>query len=111
VNDGFKPASRAVTRSKAAIRKKVGVSVLGMHSSLSIPQTEFPDLAIIDKFMNDALAHPHIPIFELQRVAKEVCGIPPLEVTQELFLVEGRGQQEEGSSGNLQMVVYRSVQS
>jgi hypothetical protein len=30
-----------------------------------IPQADFPDLAIIDKFINEALAHPHIHISEL----------------------------------------------
>jgi hypothetical protein len=65
VNDCFKSTSPAVTRSKAAVMKKVVVSMSDKHSSLPIPQTEFPNLAIIDKYINDALAHPHIPIFEL----------------------------------------------
>jgi hypothetical protein len=86
VNDGFKPVSPAVTRSKNVVRKKAIVSTLGKRSSLSITPTEFPDLSIIDKFMNEVLSHPHIPIPELQRVAKEVCRIPPLEVTQELLV-------------------------
>jgi hypothetical protein len=46
-------------------RKLTPMSVLGKHTSLPIPLTEFPNLVVIDKFMTEALAHPHIPILEL----------------------------------------------
>lgn len=45
-----------------------------------IPQIEFPDLAIIDKWVTKGLAYPHIPIHELQKVATQACGIPAEEV-------------------------------
>jgi hypothetical protein len=55
------------------------------------------------------LVHPHIPIPELQRVAKEVCRIIPMVVTQELFLFESTTQQDQGSREGLQFVVYGSM--
>jgi hypothetical protein len=69
----------------------------------------FPDLALIDQHINDDLVHPHIPIDELQRVAKETCGIPPMEVTRELLLAEGgpnQRQEASSSDSNLHMVIY-----
>jgi hypothetical protein len=72
------------------------------HTSLSISLTEFLILLLLTL----SLAHRHIPIPELQRAAKEVCGIPPMEVTQELLMSEATAQQDQGSSEGLQLVVY-----
>jgi hypothetical protein len=94
---------------RAAIKKAAAtqISVSGKQYEFVIPQADISDLAAIDKYMNEALAHPHILITELQRVAKETCGIPPLEVTKELLLAEGGTNQDKGSSSNnLQIVLY-----
>jgi hypothetical protein len=81
----------------------------GKSSLFTIIQSGFPDLAIIDQHINDDLVHPHIPIADLQRVAKETCGIPPTEVTKELLQAKGgprQGQEASSSGNNLQMVLY-----
>jgi hypothetical protein len=78
-NDGFKPSSPAVTRSKGKAKKKhVGLgSSAGKTHTFLIHQAEFPDLAKIDRCVSTQLIHPHIPVLVLQKVAQEVCGIPP----------------------------------
>jgi hypothetical protein len=89
-NDGFKPTSPVLTRKRAAVKKIAApqISQIGKRSLFPIPQSEFSDLALIDQIINYALVHSHIPIDELQKVARETCGIPPLEVTEEPLLAD-----------------------
>jgi hypothetical protein len=55
---------------------------------------------------NFQLIHPHIPVLVLQKVAQEVCGIPPppTEVSTEVLL-EAPNSEEE-SSNKLHIVPY-----
>jgi hypothetical protein len=115
-NDGFKPASPALTRKRAAMKKSATAqsSQSSKSSLFAIPWSDFPDLALIDQFINDTLVHPHIPFAELQMVAKETSGIPPMEVTRELLLAEGmvgqdRGQQQQQQSPNSFLWIIKSL--
>jgi hypothetical protein len=78
-NDGYKPTSPVTTRKMATMKKLASAQSSLSRKSLLFPITQscFPGLALIDQHINDDLVHPHIPIDELQRVAKETCGIPP----------------------------------
>jgi hypothetical protein len=110
LNDGFRPSSPAPA-AKRVVGKKVAAlqsAKAGKSSLFPIPQAEFPDLALIDRIINDAMVHPHIPIDNLQKVARETCGIPPMEVSKELLLADqGPGLQGEAdSSSNMQIVPY-----
>jgi hypothetical protein len=70
-NDGFKPPSLAVTRTKSKDKKKnasLGSSGGKTHTFL-IPQAEFPNLAEIDRCVTAELTHPHILVPVLQKVA------------------------------------------
>jgi hypothetical protein len=58
--------------------------------------------------VTEQLIHPHISIPALQKVAQELCGFPPEEVTNEVLLRIDLVESEEGSSSNnnLQIVPY-----
>jgi hypothetical protein len=77
-NDGFKPASPAVTRSRKKSRKSPAPAApsSGKRLLFSIPYSEFLDLGVIDKCVTEQLTHPHISIPVLQKVAQELCSIP-----------------------------------
>jgi hypothetical protein len=109
-NDGFKPASPAVTRSRSKSRKS-SASITpssDKRSTFCIPYSEFPDLGVIHKCVPEQLIHPHISIPVLQKVAQELCGFPPEEVIDEVLLRTDLVELEERSSSNnnLQIVPY-----
>jgi hypothetical protein len=60
--------------------KRPAATATGKAQFFIIPQIMFPDLTEIDKCVTKGLAHPHIPILELQQVAVNVCGMPLEEV-------------------------------
>jgi hypothetical protein len=106
-NDGFKPASSSLTRSRNKSRKSPAPTApfSGKRSLFSIPYSKFPDLGVIDKCLTEQLVHTHISIPVLQKVAQELCNIPPEEVTDEKLLKTGLAESEEGSNNinNLQI--------
>jgi hypothetical protein len=107
-NDGFKPSSLAVTRGKGKIKKRhAGLgSFVGKTHTFLIPLAEFLDLTEIDRCVSTQLIHPHISVPILQKVAQEVCGIPPMEVSTEVLLEAHKPHSEEESSNKLQIVPY-----
>jgi hypothetical protein len=76
----------------------------GKHHSFSF-STYFPDLMAIDNLTSLGLEHPQIPIHELQRVAKEGCGISPSEVEPDKLL-ETQGLRPVGVDETKQLVIY-----
>jgi hypothetical protein len=105
-NDGFKPASpmEAKTKSKS---KKTFMLGKGKHQQSFSFSTDFPDIMAIDKLITLRLEHPQIPIHELQRMAKEVCGISPMEVAPEKLL-DTEGPRPKGGAKDRQLVIYGS---
>jgi hypothetical protein len=103
-NEGFRPASPG-----PIAKRVIGKKVTTPQSAKSGKTSLFPDLALINQIINNAMVHPHIPIDNLQKVAMETCGITPMEVTRELLLAEqGPNQGQDGSSrsGSMQIVPY-----
>jgi hypothetical protein len=90
VHDGFKQSSlvpRKVLSSPCSTRIAKTKAVGKSHQFLSL-KADFPDLALIDKFTTLGLPYPEIYDAEIQRVAKERCGVPSLEVTEQLHRPE-----------------------
>jgi hypothetical protein len=104
-SQGFNPASPAMGRARLSEKRAAKSSPLASKSSnFFIAQPEFPDLAFINECFSKGLPHPYISISELQRVAVEICGVPPLEVANEqLMKVEAM---EPGKEGPCSMVVH-----
>jgi hypothetical protein len=109
-NDGFKPASPGVTRSKSKSKKLISSAppASGKRSTFCIFFFEFPDLGVINKCVTEQLIHPHIAIPVLQKVAQELCRIPLEEVANEALLKTGlaKSEEENSSSNNLQIIPY-----
>jgi hypothetical protein len=106
-NNDYKHSS-STSRSKGKDKKKtsgLGNSAGKLHTFF-IPQVEFLDLAEIDRCVSTQLIHPHNPVHVLQKMAQEVCGIPPMEVSTEMLLEEHKPSSQEKSSTNPQIVPY-----
>jgi hypothetical protein len=106
-NNDYKHSS-STSRSKDKDKKKasgLGNSAGKLHTFF-IPQVEFLDLAEIDRCVSTQLIHPHNPVHVLQKMAQEVCGIPPMEVSTEMLLEEHKPSSQEKSSTNPQIVPY-----
>jgi hypothetical protein len=99
--DGFNP-SPLKTPSKASKVKTVKRINNNTGKPFQIPtKVDFPDLTAIDKYMNMGLTYPEIPIHEIQRVARDVCGVHPSETSTELLQAEGHTNKEGSNQAQL----------
>jgi hypothetical protein len=94
------PKTSLSARGKKGIRKCLSS---GKKSHASLVKVDFPDLAVVDKFINLGLNHPEIPVSEIQRVVVERCGIQSSEVSSKLLLPD---EQVDEETNKLQMVIY-----
>jgi hypothetical protein len=96
MQDGFKRPSTATrkTRSSPCSTRTTKTKVVGKSHQLFSLKADFPDLALFDKFTSLGLTYPEISDAEIQRVAKERCGVPSREMMEHLHRPEVHSSQE-----------------